>query len=98
MAEHLRAALGRSRAWTSTTAAPALRASSPSPSTGAPPAVVAAAAATAGVNVSVSEAAAARLDMGGTRPDAVVRASPHYYNTEEELDRLVEVVAGLTPR
>jgi len=46
----------------------------------------------AGVNVTASGAASARLD--DTNPDAVVRASPHYYNTTEELDRLVEVVAG----
>jgi selenocysteine lyase/cysteine desulfurase len=47
------------------------------------------------VNVSVTESAVARLDMGGSRPEAVVRASPHYVNTDEECDRLVEVVAGL---
>jgi len=64
---------------------------------GVPPADVKAAAAAAGVNVSVTEAAAARFDMGGSRPEAVVRASPHYTSTEEECARLVEVVAGLTP-
>jgi len=62
---------------------------------GSPPAEVKAAATAAGVNVSVTEAGAARFDMGGTRPDAVVRASPHYVTTEEECARLVEVVAGL---
>ncbi len=51
-----------------------------------------------GVNVSVSDRPAARLDLGGARPDGVVRASPHYYNTVDELGRLVEVVAGLAPR
>ena len=51
-----------------------------------------------GVNVSVTDRPAARLDLGGARPDGVVRASPHYYNTADELDRLVEVVAGLAPR
>jgi cysteine desulfurase / selenocysteine lyase len=51
----------------------------------------------AGVNVSVTDRPAARLDLGGARPDGIVRASPHYYNTVEELDRLVEVVAGLAP-
>jgi selenocysteine lyase/cysteine desulfurase len=64
---------------------------------GVPPTEVKAAAAGAGVNVSVTEAAAARLDMGGARPEAVVRASPHYTATEEECARLVEVVAGLGP-
>ena len=54
---------------------------------------MAAAATAAGINVSVSEAPWARLDMVAPNPVAVVRASPHYYNTEAELDRLVEVVA-----
>jgi len=51
----------------------------------------------AGVNVSVTDIAAARFDLGGARPDSIVRASPHYFNTEEECARLVEVVAGLAP-
>lgn len=61
---------------------------------GVTPGEVKAAAAAAGVNVSVTEAGAARFDMGGHRPESVVRASPHYVNTEEECARLVEVVAG----
>lgn len=56
---------------------------------GRTPAEVAAAASAGGVNVSVSEAPWARLDMVLPHPPAVVRASPHYYNTEDELDRLV---------
>ena len=52
-----------------------------------------AAARAAGVNVSASGSASARLD--DTNPDAVVRASPHYYNTDGELGRLVETVEGL---
>ena len=56
------------------------------------PTEVKSAAAGAGVNVSVSEGPVARLDMGGARPESVVRASPHYYNTDDELDALVEVV------
>jgi selenocysteine lyase/cysteine desulfurase len=51
-------------------------------------------AAAVGVNVSVTEAPWARLDMAAPRPTVVARASPHYYNTEDELDRLVEVVAA----
>jgi len=56
---------------------------------------VASAARAAGVNVSVTDLPAARLDLGGDRPQSVVRASPHYYNTSDELDRLAEVVSGL---
>ncbi len=62
---------------------------------GVEPIVIKGAATAAGVNVSVTEAGAARLDMGGARPEAIVRASPHYFNTEEECARLVEVVADL---
>lgn len=64
---------------------------------GTTPAGVKAAAAEAGINISVTEAGAARFDMGGPRPEAVVRVSPHYVSTEEECARLVEVVAGLVP-
>ena len=52
----------------------------------------------AGINVSVTDRPAAWLDLGGVRPDGVVRASPHYYNTDDELGRLVEVVDALAPR
>jgi selenocysteine lyase/cysteine desulfurase len=64
---------------------------------GTPPEDVLNAAQSAGVNVSFTDATAARLDLAAPRPSRVVRASPHYYNTEVELDRLVEVVdsAGL---
>ena len=56
---------------------------------------VRAAAAVARVNVSVSPMTAAMLDMPGSGHDAVVRASPHAYNTDDELDRLVAVVRAL---
>jgi selenocysteine lyase/cysteine desulfurase len=36
--------------------------------------------------------------MVAPRPTAAVRASPHYYNTDDELDRLAEVVVELTSR
>lgn len=62
---------------------------------GVSPFDVKARAATAAVNVSVSEAPAARLDLGGPNPSAVVRASPHYYNTDDEIGRLVEVVTSM---
>ncbi|WP_354637739.1 aminotransferase class V-fold PLP-dependent enzyme [Kitasatospora camelliae] len=40
------------------------------------------------VNVSVSWAGSALWDLGPRGQESVVRASVHYYNTEEELDRL----------
>jgi selenocysteine lyase/cysteine desulfurase len=61
---------------------------------GVAPSMVASAASAAGINVSVSDAPWARLDMVSPHPTCKVRASPHYYNTEEELARLVEVVAA----
>jgi selenocysteine lyase/cysteine desulfurase len=48
-----------------------------------------------GINVSVSEVAVARLDLEARGLPDLVRASVHYYNTDEELDRLSEAVARL---
>ncbi len=61
----------------------------------ATPAEVAEAASAAGINVWTSEAPSARLDMSAPGPTSVVRASPHYYNTGDELGRLVETVRSL---
>lgn len=47
------------------------------------------------INVSVSSRAAARLDMERRHLEAVVRASPHYFNTEAEVDALVAAVDRL---
>lgn len=47
------------------------------------------------INVTVSTVASTRYDMTARGLERVVRASPHYYNTEEEVDRLVEVVASM---
>lgn len=51
--------------------------------------------AAAGINVVASEATFSRLDMESRGLPAVVRASPHYYNTEQETARLVGEVARL---
>jgi selenocysteine lyase/cysteine desulfurase len=46
------------------------------------------------INVSVSRARYAVLDLGRRGLDAVVRASVHYYNSEEEIDRFCQRLAG----
>jgi selenocysteine lyase/cysteine desulfurase len=56
---------------------------------------VKAALASARINVSVSPASYARLQLEDGGVPRLVRASAHYYNTEDELDRLVEVVASI---
>lgn len=46
-----------------------------------------------GINVSLTSPEQARIDGRDVHP--LVRLSPHYYNTEEELDRAADVLAGL---
>ena len=48
-----------------------------------------------GINTSVTKLTSAQYDFPRRGLSEVVRASPHYYNTEAELHRLVEVVAAL---
>jgi cysteine desulfurase / selenocysteine lyase len=55
---------------------------------------VRAALAAGGVNVSTTTTSSARLDLGRRGITELVRASVHYFNTEDELDRLVETVAA----
>ncbi len=50
-----------------------------------------------GINVSVSAPSSTRLDAEARGLPPLVRASPHYYNTEDEVDRLVSVVGALVP-
>jgi cysteine desulfurase / selenocysteine lyase len=52
-------------------------------------------AAEAGITIGASDPASTRIDAENRRLSAIVRASPHYYNTEEEVDRLVELGAKL---
>lgn len=47
------------------------------------------------INVSVSGLTSTRLDMSARGLEQVVRASPHYYNTEAEIDRTLEAIAAL---
>ena len=46
-----------------------------------------------GVNTSVSRIDAARWDLGGRRLSELVRASVHYYNTEDEIEKLVSALS-----
>ena len=52
----------------------------------------------ASVNVSVSLIDYARLDLPARGLPDLVRASVHYYNTHDELDRLVESLPSAVPR
>ena len=47
------------------------------------------------INVTVSTQFSSRLDLEGRGLKDVMRASVHVYNTEEELDRFVSVLATL---
>jgi selenocysteine lyase/cysteine desulfurase len=47
------------------------------------------------INVTVSGASSTRLDMDARGIREVVRASVHYYNTEEEVDRFCAAIVGL---
>jgi selenocysteine lyase/cysteine desulfurase len=48
--------------------------------------------AAAGVNLSTSKPSSTLLDATARALPTVVRASPHYYNSEEEISRTLEVI------
>ena len=46
-----------------------------------------------GVNISMTPASYAQLDLGARELPAVARASVHYFNTQEEIERCCEIIA-----
>src|ERR1700704_3019613 len=53
---------------------------------------------TRGINTSASLRAYAVIDMDEKRAASALRLSPHYYNTEEEIDRVVETWRAVTAK
>jgi len=51
---------------------------------------------TRGINTSASLRAYAVIDMDEKRAASALRLSPHYYNTEEEIERVVEELRAVT--
>jgi selenocysteine lyase/cysteine desulfurase len=51
-----------------------------------------------GINTSASLRAYAVIDMDEKRASSALRLSPHYYNTEDELNSVVEALQSLTAR
>ncbi|RDD61156.1 aminotransferase class V-fold PLP-dependent enzyme [Ferruginivarius sediminum] len=62
---------------------------------GPPPAETRQALRRRGMHISVSDRHSTLLDMDRRSLDALMRASVHYYNTEEELDRFCEAISEL---
>jgi len=48
-----------------------------------------------GINVTTSQPSSTLLDAMARSLPTVVRASPHYYNSEEEVHRLIEAIAAI---
>jgi selenocysteine lyase/cysteine desulfurase len=50
-----------------------------------------------GVNTHVSRTSSAQLDMPRRGLSEIVRASVHYYNTDGELDQLIDALPSARP-
>jgi selenocysteine lyase/cysteine desulfurase len=48
------------------------------------------------INTSVSRINYARIDFKSKNVDWALRISPHYYNTEQEIDQLADAIESLT--
>jgi selenocysteine lyase/cysteine desulfurase len=59
---------------------------------------IVASAAAAGITIGASDPSSTRIDAERRSLPHVVRASPHYYNTEAEIDRLIVHLEGLPSR
>lgn len=59
---------------------------------------IVASAAAAGITIGASDPSSTRIDAERRALPHVVRASPHYYNTEAEVDRLIVHLKGLPSR
>ena len=44
------------------------------------------------INVSFTDSGSARIDFAEREIDEVIRASVHYYNTENEIERFIEAI------
>jgi selenocysteine lyase/cysteine desulfurase len=60
---------------------------------GCDPRAFVAEAAAKGINIGASDPSSTRLDAEARHLPTLIRASPHYYNTEEEIDRLLDLCA-----
>ncbi|MCK1360079.1 aminotransferase class V-fold PLP-dependent enzyme [Bradyrhizobium sp. 199] len=59
---------------------------------------IVASAAAVGITIGASDPPSTRIDAEIRALPHLVRASPHYYNTEAEVDRLIDHIAGLARR
>ena len=48
-----------------------------------------------GINTSITDKSSALLDFSEKGLEKVLRISPHYYNTESEVDRFIEILKGI---